>query len=118
MPRIPWILSPLFCFAIMSIGRAAEPAPAGTWKLSIYQDGQMQALWIMELKSKDGQWTGSVLASPGRMPKAKVEALQVTDDVLRFTLKIESQQLTFEGKLPKEKGGKILGSFSSGRNMT
>jgi hypothetical protein len=118
MLRITWILSALFCFIIMSIARAAEPAPAGTWKLSIYQEGQLQTLWIIELKTKDGQWTGSVLASPGRMPKAKVEGLQVTDDVLRFTLKIESQQLTFEGKLPKEKGGKILGSFSSGRNMT
>lgn len=118
MPRITWMLSALLLFATTSIARAAEPAPAGTWKLSIYQEGQLQTLWIVELKSKDGQWTGSVLASPGRMPKAKLEGLQVTDDVLRFNLKIESQQLAFEGKLPKEKGGKILGSFSSGRNMT
>jgi len=124
MPRITWMLSALLLFIIVSVSRTAEPAPAGTWKLSIYQEsdrdgaGQLQTLWIIDLKSKDGQWTGSVLASPGRMPKAKVEGLQVTDDTVRFTLKIESQQLAFEGKLPKEKGGKILGSFSSGRSIT
>jgi hypothetical protein len=124
MRRITWMLSALFFFAVVTTARTAEPAPAGTWKLSIFQkpegdrEPQLETLWIIELKSKDGQWTGTVLASPGRMPKAKVEGLKVTDDVLHFTLKIENQELAFEGKLPKEKGGKILGSFSIGRKIT
>jgi hypothetical protein len=108
----------LLFFAIASLARAADSPLAGTWKLSIYQEGQLQILWIVEFKSKENQWTGSLLASPGGVPKGKLEDLKVTDDVLRFTIKIENQALTFEGKLPKEKAGKILGSFSSGRNMT
>ena len=118
MPRTTWMLSALLFLATAGPARSADPAPAGTWKLSIYQDGQLQTMWILELKSKDAQWTGSILASPPRMPVGKLEGLQVADDVLRFTIKIESQVLAFEGKLPKEKGSKILGSFSSGRNMT
>src|SRR5438876_3937495 len=118
MPRTTWTMSALLFLAIASPARSADAPPAGTWKLSIYQERQLQTLWIIELKSKDDQWTGSVLASPQGMPKAKLEGLQVTEDVLRFTLKIENQVLAFEGKIPKEKGGKILGSFSSGRNTT
>src|SRR5438132_3715493 len=124
MPRSIWTMSALLFLAMASPARSADAPPAGTWKLSIYQksdpdqQAQLQTLWIIELKSKDNQWTGSVLASPQGMPKAKLEGLQVTEDVLRFTLKIENQVLAFEGKIPKEKGGKILGSFSSGRNTT
>jgi hypothetical protein len=110
-------MSALLFLAIASPARSADAPPAGTWKLSVYQEGQLQTLWIIELKSKDNQWTGSVVASPKGMPKAKLEGLQVTEDLLRFTLKIENQVLAFEGKVPKEKG-KILGSFSSGRNTT
>jgi hypothetical protein len=117
MPRIIWTMSALFCLAIANPARSADVPPAGAWKLSVYQEGQLQTLWIIELKSKDNQWTGSVVASPKGMPKAKMECLQVSDDLLRFTVKIENQVLAFEGKIPKEKG-KILGSFSSGRNTT
>jgi len=111
-------MSALLFLAMASTARSADAPPAGTWKLSVYQEGQLQTLWIIELKSKDKQWTGSVLASPQRMPKEKLEGLQVTEDLLRFTLKIENQVLAFEGKIPKEKGSKILGSFSVGRNTT
>jgi hypothetical protein len=112
------MLSTLLSCAIASFAQSADIPPAGIWKLSVFQEGQLQTLWIIELKSKEDQWTGSVLASPQGVPKGKLEGLQVTDDLVRFTLKIENQVLAFEGKIPKEKGGKILGSFSSGRNMT
>ena len=101
MPRIIWTMSALFCLAIANPARSADVPPAGAWKLSVYQEGQLQTLWIIELKSKDNQWTGSVVASPKGMPKAKLEGLQVTEDLLRFTLKIENQVLAFEGKVPK-----------------
>lgn len=117
MPRIAWTLLVLLT---PTLANAADDnaAPAGTWKLSIYQEGQLQTPWIVELKSKDGQWTGTILATPPNFPKGKLEGLQVAGDLLRFSLKIENQTLAFEGKIPKEKGGKILGSFSSGQGMT
>jgi hypothetical protein len=118
MLRSAWTLSALLMLVWMNPTQAAEGDPAGTWKLNIYQERQLQTLWIIELQSKDGQWTGTVVAAPQGIPKGKVENLQLTGDILRFSLKIESQTLTFEGKLPKEKGGRILGTFSSGQNMT
>ena len=117
MPRIIIVLLILLA---PTLARAAEgdAAPAGTWKLSIYQEGQLHTLWIVELKSTDGQWSGTIVATPKEISKGKIEGLQVAGDVLRFNLKIEDRTLAFEGKVPKEKGGKILGSFSVGRGMT
>ncbi len=117
MLRTAWTLL-VFLTPALATAADSDSAPAGTWKLSIYQDGQLQNLWIVELKSKDGQWAGTIVATPPRMPKGSLEGVQWAGDLLRFRLKIENQTLAFEGKVSKEKGGKILGSFASGQGMT
>jgi len=95
-----------------------DAPPAGTWKVSIYQDGQLHMFWIVEFKSIDGKWTGAMVATPREIAKGKVEDVQLANDILHFKLKFGEQVLGFEGKVPKEKGAKILGSFSVGRGMT
>ena len=101
MPRI--IIAILILLA-PTLTRAAdgESAPAGTWKLSIYQEGQLHTLWIVELKSMDGQWSGAIVATPKEISKGKIESLQLAGDVLRFNLKIEDRILAFEGKVSKQ----------------
>jgi hypothetical protein len=90
------LLTPLYALAA-----DGDAPPAGTWKLSIYQQGNLHMLWIVELKSKDGKWTGTMVATPKDISKGKVEDVEVAGDVLRFKLKIEDQVLGFEGKVPK-----------------
>ncbi|HEV2945934.1 MAG TPA: hypothetical protein VGX70_01070 [Gemmataceae bacterium] len=114
MSRIAWTF---LVFLMPATAFAADVPPAGVWKVGIYQEGVTQSGWIVELKSKDDQWTATIVATHPEFPKAKVENLQVAGDIIRFNFKIENQNLAFEGKIPKEKG-KLLGSFASGQGMT
>jgi hypothetical protein len=115
MSRTAWTLTLLF---IPAVAFGADAPPAGVWKIGIYQEGVTQSGWIVEFKPKDEQWTATIVASHPQFPKATVEKIQVADDILRFNFKIENQSLAFEGRIPKEKTGKILGSFASGQGMT
>jgi hypothetical protein len=110
MSRIAWTF---LIFLIPATALAADVPPAGVWKIGIYQEGVTQSGWIVELKSKDDQWTAIMIATHPDFPKAKLENIQVTGDILRFNFKID-QNLAFEGKIPKE-GGKLLGSFATGQ---
>ncbi len=92
--------------------RAADEAPAGSWKVTLPFQG---ASWLLKLESKDGKWSGSAL--PGeKTPDAKVQDVTVADGVLKFTLKLEQQGVTlpFEGAVPKTGGDKLLGSVVLG----
>jgi hypothetical protein len=115
MSRIAWTF---LVFLMPAAVFAADAPPAGVWKIGIYQEGVTQSGWIVELKSKDDQWTATLVATHREFPKAKLENIQVAGDIIRFNFKIENQSLAFEGKIPKEKAGKILGSFASGQGMT
>ncbi|MFO0930030.1 MAG: hypothetical protein U0736_23900 [Gemmataceae bacterium] len=91
--------------------KAAEPAPAGTWKVILPLVGEEEAgqpRWLVRFdKSGDG-WTGTVLASARQWPKATVENLQVESGRLRFLLKTVTLTLACDVKLPKEAAGPKL----------
>jgi hypothetical protein len=96
---------------------AAAPPPAGNWKVVFpLQSDPTQALWLLKLEHKDGKWTATILDSAQDVPKAAIENLKVDKDQLRFGLKLPSQTIQFEGRLPKDKETKILGSISLGSN--
>lgn len=92
--------------------RAADPPPAGNWKVTILNGERQQTLWLIQLTNTDGKWTGSVLAVADRAPKATLEELNVTGERLRFTLRGEEQTFTIDAKVPKEAAKVLKGSFT------
>ncbi|MBV9123221.1 MAG: hypothetical protein JO112_07690 [Planctomycetes bacterium] len=89
---------------------------SGTWKVSLLVQGQHPALWLVRLQSKEGKWTGEVLASDERMGKTSLTQVNVTPEELTFLLQGEQgQKFSFEGK-PSE-AGKVLGSMKVGRQL-
>ncbi len=92
--------------------RAADEAPAGSWKLTLpYQQG---ASWLLKLKSTDGKWSGTAIPAE-KVPDATVQDVTVADGALKFTLKLEQQgvSIPFEGAVPTT-GDKLLGSIVLG----
>lgn len=121
MARTRWLFLAGMMLALGGIAIADEKqvAPAGTWKL-VFAGGQGQpsAYWLVKFESKDGQWNGAVLDSAqGLPPGGVVQNVSVDAERLRFTLKFQGQNFTFEGKVPGDKNGKILGSFQLGRQL-
>jgi hypothetical protein len=98
--------------------RAAEPASAaGAWKLAIPIQTSTLTM-LLKLQEKDGKWVGEFLGSapPLRAP-ATIEDVSVSGDRLKLTVKLGAQGLSFDGKLPAEKGGKVQGTLSLGGDL-
>src|SRR5437868_4948919 len=96
LPTILWLL-------VVGATWAADPAPAGNYKLVLNIRGQQAALWLLKLETKDGKVTGSVVTErAGGVPPAKMADLTLRNNILRFTLDLKTQQGTvkvgFEGK--------------------
>lgn len=96
----------------LSAGALAADPPAGNWKLTFFSQGQARTFWLIQLEAKDGKWTGSVLSRVEGVPPTTLENLSVKGDQVHFTLRLQGQELVFDGKVPKEPGKKILGTFS------
>lgn len=104
--RVPIVLASLI--ALCGVARAE--GPAGTWKLSL-PGGQLT--FLIQLEQKGGKWSGQVLGtSVPNFPKTAVADVAATQDNLRFNLRFQGQELSFDGKLPPDpKTGKIAGSL-------
>src|SRR5262249_22780111 len=98
---------------IASPTRAADPPPAGNWKVTILNPDGPETLWLVQLANNDGKWSGSVPAACDGFPKFTVEGLSVSVDRVRFTLQSAKQSFTFDGKLPKEATKSVKGSIAS-----
>ncbi len=109
MVRTWWAL--LIGLLLVSAGAASAAeaeGPAGTYRFSF----QGQTYWLIKLEAKDGKWSGAVLATAqGIPPRAKLDEATVNGDSVSFSLKLQEQVLSFDGRLPKEKGKKVLGSL-------
>jgi hypothetical protein len=103
---IPAFLAGIVVFA----ATARADAPAGNWKLAI-NGGQI--IFLIKLEEKDGKWSGQMLeASDPGVPKVTIADVIVTPDRLRYTMRIQNQELAFDGKLPPDpKTGKLSGSL-------
>jgi hypothetical protein len=100
--------------ALAPAADAPGPLPEGNWKLTVLNGAQAQTLWILKFEQKDGKWTGTVVASAnlaeGERLKSTLEDLRVDKEQITFNLQDAGLTVSFEGQLPKEKGGKVLGS--------
>jgi uncharacterized glyoxalase superfamily protein PhnB len=90
--------------------QAADEIPAGNYKVILLGSGQQAAFWLLKLESKDGKWTGEMIAKHERIPKATVSDVTVKDNELKISLSVQGEKYSFEGKLPPD-GKKILGSL-------
>lgn len=119
MIRIVWACLCGTVLAVPSTASAAAEPLSGNWKLSVSVPGQNQTLqtltlWLIKLQSRDGKWTGDVLASDEeRVGKATLVDLKVGPELLRFMLKGQQLSVPFEGKLPGT-AKTILGSVVLG----
>jgi hypothetical protein len=95
-----------------STGYAADEAPARNFKLTFTAGGQPRTFWLLHLDSKDGKWTGKVVSTPANIPDSTLGPITVTGDRLRFTIKVNEQELPYEGKVPGDADKKALGSFT------
>jgi hypothetical protein len=94
-------------------GRAADDAPpAGTWKMSLFLEGKMQLLWLVQIESGGGKLTAKLLDKTEGAPKATVSDPKVADSTLKFTLNIGETAFQFEGTLPKGDAKIITGNIS------
>src|SRR5690349_4927335 len=104
-----------------ALGRAADEAPAGNWKMSLYIESgegappEKQLLWLVQLESAEGKWTGKVVDRVKGAPAATVSDVKVADGTLRFTLTLNETPFQFEGQVPKGEGKLITGSVSRPR---
>src|SRR6266852_3714811 len=91
--------------------KSAEKAPAGTWKITRPLQDKSPA-WVIRLESKDGKWTGKVLAQSEAIGRSDLSGLSVQGGVLRFTIKAGERRYGFEAKVPAADADKILGTLS------
>jgi hypothetical protein len=133
MARLPLVLlAALSMLTLAALPRAQEksddaaPVPAGNWKilLPMLRGAGTQPVWLVELRKNDKGWSGKVLASgqvqstPNRWPKATMEGLSVTADLLRFTVKASDLSLPCTVKLTKDgKAEKLYGTATLGKNV-
>jgi thiol-disulfide isomerase/thioredoxin len=100
------------------LGHAADEAPAGTWKMSLYIEPgeglppEKQLLWLVQLESADGKWTAKVLDRVKGAPQATTGDVKVADGTLRFTLTLGETPFQFEGQLPKGEVKVLTGAVS------
>src|SRR5262245_21365662 len=106
---VPALLAGLFVAGSAS----SADGPAGNWKLSL-NGGQL--IFLIKLEEKAGKWSGQLLdVSRPNLPKVTVNDVSVTADRLKLALRIESEELSFDGKLPADaKTGKVAGSLQVG----
>jgi len=93
------------------------PHPAGSWKLTIPNQGPTP-FWLIQLDSKANQWTGKVVDSgPGVIP-AVLENVRITRDRLTLTFKIQGQMVRFDAKITKDTGDKMQGTLDNGKELS
>jgi hypothetical protein len=116
MIRLPKAALVVALFIVATMANAAEPL-VGHWKFNAALPDAPSPLWLLNLQSADGVWTGKVIGSAEGVSAAQLSDLTVTADAVSFNLKIGSSTLHFESKAPKEGATKVLGSLDAGGQL-
>src|SRR4051812_29067131 len=115
MIRTAWALLAGVLLVLPATARAADDSLAGNWKVTLLEGGERKSFWLIKLEATDGKWTGTLLATEEGVAKTTLADVAVTPDRLRFTLRMETGALSFEGKLPAEGGKAIRGTVAQER---
>jgi hypothetical protein len=121
MARVAGALLAALALLSASHARAADPAPAGNYKVLLPFIAKEEAIWLIKLETKDDKTTGSVVAADETKvpPTAKLEDVQADSKGLNFTLKAAMiPDMKFEFNPAREKGARMLGVVTfRGRSM-
>src|SRR5579859_2385590 len=111
MARRSWALLAGVLLLLPALARGADPALAGNWKVTllnrVFKGGEdYPTLWLVHFENQDGKWTGKILSTQDGYPKATLEDLVVTDQTVKFNIKLKVEGAPgpwpFEASLPKE----------------
>jgi len=97
---------------------AADPTPAGSYKVTLLLPDERPTFWILKLDPKDAKLTGEVVATREKVPPTTLSEVIVKDGILRLMLEVKGQKFAFEGKVPAEANKKILGTIVLGRQIS
>jgi hypothetical protein len=112
MRRTSWALLAGLLIVLPGAGQAADQGPGGNWKMSLFVEGKMQLLWLLQVDAADGKLTAKVLDKSEGAPEATVADVKVAEGTLRFTLTLGKAPFQFEGALPKADAKTITGNVS------
>ena len=88
MRRTSWALLAGLLVLLPAVGQAADDAPGGNWKMSLFVEGKMQLLWLVQVESADGKWSAKVVDKVEGAPKAVKEGVS-KDDAAKFKKQLE-----------------------------
>jgi hypothetical protein len=118
MRHLPWVWLLGTLLTGPAVTRAADPGPAGTWKLTVLV-GEEPVIGLVRLELKDKKWQGKMIARGMSLEDRDVTVGDVTvaGTSLRFALKVRPQTWTIEGKIKDRQT--ILGNLEvPGRTET
>jgi hypothetical protein len=116
MARRSWPLLAVLLLALGSLALAAGPDLGGNWKL-VLLDGENQTPWLLQFESKDGKWSGKVIAAGKDVQEATLVDLNVSGDKVSFGMKAEKKTFPFEGTIPQEAGRPVRGTILLGSSL-
>lgn len=104
---------------VAGLAPAQEKAPAGTWKVSVtLRKTEETPFWLLKFEQKDGEWSGSVLASQIEdLGKNTVTQLSVKGDTLTFAVKAGDNRISFETKVFAGDADRMQGNLQFPRGM-
>jgi hypothetical protein len=121
MRRLNLVLATTLALAVSVLpvrGAADDALTSGNWKVAFLNNGRMLTLWIVKFEKKDDKWSAEVLATAeGGPPGSQIDKVGVKDGQVAFSITIQKQPLSFEGKIPAEAGKKMFGSLALGGQM-
>lgn len=103
--------------AVLMAAPAADPFPAGTWRMVVEDNGAVTAL-LLRLDKKDAEWAGTLIGSVGpiganaKPMSGTIDGVRLNGERLQFTLKLEGAQLKFDGRA--QAGKPIAGTLANG----
>lgn len=108
-----------FTLALLIAVSLAWPVPAGGklaghWKVAIFEGDKEFTLWLLTLEETSGKLVGKVEPNVS-VPPAAVVNLKLSDGLLSFTFQLETQQLSFEVKVPREETQILRGAVTRGK---
>jgi len=93
---------------VLPLLAGADSPLDGTYKVVIPTEKGSSIPWLIKLESKDGKWTGKVLATGDEnLEGSAVEDVVVGKELFGFKIKTKRLEIRFEGKVPKDKEAKV-----------
>jgi hypothetical protein len=85
--------------------------------MSLFVEGKMQVLWLVQLESADGKLKAQILDKAQGAPQATAGDATLADGTLRFTLTVGETPFQFEGQLPKGDAKLVTGNIAQARGQ-